>query len=130
MRGWPRLSLCKPRVCITPRISTSSRPRSAWPRRWRGELSGKIFFCNSGTEANEAALKLARRYQIRGAQPAQTRRAVAFEGSFHGRTMGSLSVTGQAKYREGFGPLVPDVRFDAFRRRRGRAGRSANARAR
>ncbi len=75
---------------------------------------GKAFFCNSGTEANEAALKLVRRYQIvtRG-EPERTE-LVAFEGSFHGRTMGALSVTGQAKYREGFGPLVPGARFIPF----------------
>jgi predicted acetylornithine/succinylornithine family transaminase len=80
----------------------------------RRAFAGKFFFCNSGTEANEAALKLAKRYQIvvRG----QTKRTevVAFEGSFHGRTMGALAVTGQAKYRDGFGPMVPDVRFMPF----------------
>src|SRR5580765_640133 len=80
----------------------------------RRAFRGRIFFCNSGTEANEAALKLARRYQIvtRG-QPERTE-LVAFEGGFHGRTMGALSVTGQPKYREGFGPLVGPVRFLPF----------------
>jgi acetylornithine/succinyldiaminopimelate/putrescine aminotransferase len=73
-----------------------------------------VFFCNSGTEANEAALKLARRYSIvtRG-QPERTE-IVAFENSFHGRTLGALSVTGQPKYRDGFGPLVTPVRFVPF----------------
>jgi predicted acetylornithine/succinylornithine family transaminase len=80
----------------------------------RRAFVGKAFFCNSGTEANEAALKLAKRYQIvvRG-QPKRTE-IISFENSFHGRTMGALSVTGQAKYREGFGPLLPDVRFIPF----------------
>jgi predicted acetylornithine/succinylornithine family transaminase len=80
----------------------------------RRAFHGRVFFCNSGTEANEAALKLARRYQI--VTRAQPRRLelVAFEGSFHGRTFGSLAVTGQAKYREGFGPLVGPVRFLPF----------------
>ena len=75
---------------------------------------GRAFFCNSGTEANEAALKLARRYQIvtRG-QPERTE-IVAFDNSFHGRTMGALSVTGQPKYRDGFGPLITPVRFVPF----------------
>jgi acetylornithine/N-succinyldiaminopimelate aminotransferase len=75
---------------------------------------GRMFFCNSGAEANEAALKIARRYQIvvRG-QPERTD-LVAFDGSFHGRTIGALSVTGQPKYRQGFGPLVPGVRFIPF----------------
>jgi acetylornithine/N-succinyldiaminopimelate aminotransferase len=80
----------------------------------RRAFAGKYFFCNSGTEANEAALKLARRYQavVRG-KPNRVE-LIAFESSFHGRTMGALSVTGQAKYRQGFGPLVPDVRFIPF----------------
>jgi acetylornithine/N-succinyldiaminopimelate aminotransferase len=80
----------------------------------RRGFPGRFFFCNSGTEANEAALKIARRYQIvvRG-QPARTE-FVAFEGGFHGRTMGALAVTGQAKYRQGFGPLIPGVRFVPF----------------
>jgi acetylornithine/N-succinyldiaminopimelate aminotransferase len=75
---------------------------------------GKFFFCNSGAEANEAALKLARRYQtvVRG-QPGRVE-IVSFEDSFHGRTMGALSVTGQAKYRQGFGPMLADVRFIPF----------------
>jgi len=80
----------------------------------RRAFAGRVFFCNSGTEANEAALKLARRYQIvtRG-QPERTE-IVAFDNSFHGRTLGALSVTGQPKYREGFGPLVTPVRFLPF----------------
>src|SRR5262249_6708959 len=72
---------------------------------------GRAFFCNSGTEANEAALKLARRYQAVVKQRPDRVELVAFEGSFHGRTMGALAVTGQAKYRAGFGPLVEPVRF-------------------
>ena len=77
-------------------------------------FAGKMFFCNSGAEANEAALKLARRYQavVRG-KPLRVE-LIAFENSFHGRTMGALSVTGQAKYRQGFGPMVADVRFIPF----------------
>jgi acetylornithine/N-succinyldiaminopimelate aminotransferase len=77
-------------------------------------FAGKIFFCNSGAEANEAALKLARRYQIVVRGKPNRVELIAFENSFHGRTMGALSVTGQAKYRQGFGPLVPDVKFIPF----------------
>ena len=80
----------------------------------RRAFAGKAFFCNSGTEANEAALKLARRYQIVLRNQPKRVELISFEGSFHGRTMGALSVTGQAKYREGFGPLLPDVRFIPF----------------
>jgi acetylornithine/N-succinyldiaminopimelate aminotransferase len=80
----------------------------------RRGFAGRLFFCNSGTEANEAALKLARRYQIvtRG-QPDRTE-LIAFDGGFHGRTLGALSVTGQPRHRQGFGPLLPGVRFLPF----------------
>jgi predicted acetylornithine/succinylornithine family transaminase len=80
----------------------------------RRAFKGKVFFCNSGAEANEAALKIARRYQIVVQQRPQRTELIAFENSFHGRTMGALSVTGQVKYRAGFGPLVEPVRFLAF----------------
>jgi predicted acetylornithine/succinylornithine family transaminase len=67
---------------------------------------GKVFFCNSGAEANEAAVKLAKRYQtvVRG-QPNRVQ-VLSFEGSFHGRTIATVALTGQEKYRAGFGPLV------------------------
>jgi acetylornithine/N-succinyldiaminopimelate aminotransferase len=77
-------------------------------------FAGKMFFCNSGTEANEAALKLARRYQAVVRGKPQRVEFISFENSFHGRTMGALSVTGQAKYRQGFGPMVDNVRFIPF----------------
>src|SRR5205823_106873 len=62
------------------------------------------FYCNSGTEAIEAGLKWARKVTGR-------REFVALEGSFHGRTMGALSVTGQPAKRADFEPLVPGARF-------------------
>lgn len=65
---------------------------------------GSAFFCNSGAEANEAALKIARKATGRT-------RIVALEGGFHGRTLGALSATGQPGKWEGFGPLVPGVAF-------------------
>jgi len=77
-------------------------------------FAGKMFFCNSGAEANEAALKLARRYQAVVRGKPQRVEFISFEKSFHGRTMGALSVTGQEKYRKGFGPMVGDVRFIPF----------------
>ncbi len=70
----------------------------------------KVFFCNSGTEANEALLKLARRWHYdRGDR--ERVELVATHNSFHGRTMGALSVTGQPKYHQGMEPLVGGVRF-------------------
>jgi acetylornithine/N-succinyldiaminopimelate aminotransferase len=68
-----------------------------------------VFFANSGAEANEAALKLVRRIQGPG-RPV----IVATERSFHGRTMGSLAITGKASIREPFGPFGFDVRFVPF----------------
>lgn len=68
----------------------------------------RAFFCNSGAEANEALLKLARRHHHAKGDATRTR-IVAFEASFHGRTMGALALTGQPKYREGFGPGVGGV---------------------
>jgi acetylornithine aminotransferase len=67
---------------------------------------GRVFFCNSGTEANEAALKVVRRHQ----GDARTL-IVAAEGGFHGRTMGPLAITGKASIREPFGPFAQPVRF-------------------
>jgi len=68
----------------------------------------RAFFCNSGAEATEAALKLVRHFFYAEGQPEKVR-LLAFERSFHGRTMGALALTGQAKYREGFGPGVGAV---------------------
>lgn len=65
----------------------------------------RAFFCNSGTEAIEALLKLARRHFHGRGQP-QRYNVIAFERSFHGRTLGALAATGQAAYRDGFGPLA------------------------
>jgi acetylornithine/N-succinyldiaminopimelate aminotransferase len=66
----------------------------------------KVFFCNSGAEANEAALKIARKWgkQKRGAECIEI---ITFIGSFHGRTMGAVSATAQPKYQAPFAPLVP-----------------------
>jgi predicted acetylornithine/succinylornithine family transaminase len=70
----------------------------------------RAFFCNSGAEANEGALKLARAWQRRQGREGKTE-FVALVNSFHGRTMGALSVTEQEKYRKPFEPLIPGVRF-------------------
>lgn len=71
------------------------------------ELTGmtRAFFCNSGTEAIEATLKLARRhFYARGEKDRY--RIIAFDNAFHGRTLGALAATGQPKYKDGFGPLT------------------------
>ncbi len=74
-------------------------------------LSGleRAFFCNSGTEANEACLKFARRYWHTLGEPRTE--IIALEESFHGRTMGALSVTSDEHYRTPFEPLLPGVKW-------------------
>jgi acetylornithine/N-succinyldiaminopimelate aminotransferase len=71
---------------------------------------GRVFFANSGAEANEAALKVVRRYQAKHGTPERTV-VVAAEHGFHGRTMGALALTGKASIREPFGPFGLTVRF-------------------
>jgi len=68
----------------------------------------RFFFCNSGAEANEALLKLARRWHY-GRGDKQRTKIITTVNSFHGRSMGALTMTGQSKYHEGLGPLLPDV---------------------
>jgi len=70
------------------------------------DSNARIFFCNSGAEANEAAIKISR---LTGRT-----RIIAADGGFHGRTTGALSITGQSSKREPFEPLLPDVSFVPF----------------
>lgn len=70
-------------------------------------FGGKVFFCNSGAESIETALKLVRRFFW--AKKEERRKIVSMENSFHGRTSGALSLTGQKKYHEGFEPLLGDI---------------------
>jgi len=78
----------------------------------------RAFFCNSGTEAWEGALKLARAFaqtsNKNGSKPSSKTRILAMENSFHGRTIGALATTGQPKYRVPFVPLMPGVSFVKF----------------
>jgi acetylornithine aminotransferase/acetylornithine/N-succinyldiaminopimelate aminotransferase len=76
----------------------------------------RAFFCNSGTEAWEAAMKLARAYSARKRSEGHAlgTKFLALENSFHGRTMGAVSTTHKDKYREPFQPLVPGVEFVRF----------------
>ncbi len=70
------------------------------------------FFCNGGAEANEAAMKLARRYWSQ--QGAPKPEIITAEQSFHGRTVATITATGQPKYHEGFAPLLPGIRYVPF----------------
>lgn len=71
----------------------------------------RVFFCNSGAEANECLLKMARRYAAQKGLPADV---VVFENSFHGRTLATTSATGNPKYQEGYQPLLPGFRFAPY----------------
>jgi acetylornithine/N-succinyldiaminopimelate aminotransferase len=73
----------------------------------------RVFFCNSGAEAVEGALKFSRRY-ARDTHGEGKTTIVAFSGSFHGRTMGAVAVTAREKYRQPFEPVMPGVRFAPF----------------
>ncbi len=76
-------------------------------------FADKVFFCNSGAEANEAAIKLARKWakEHRGSESFEI---ITAHGAFHGRTMAALSATGQEKYQKGFEPLLPGFRHVPF----------------
>ena len=84
-----------------------------------GELSGgmRAFFCNSGAEANEAAIKIARKYASTRANSErdggsdEKYEIITLENSFHGRTLGALAATGQPKYQEGFGPRLEGFHY-------------------
>jgi len=82
--------------------------------RWAKMLSersfgGQAFFCNSGTEANEAAIKLVRLHAPKGRY-----KIITFEGGFHGRTLGATAATAQPKYHEGLGPLMAGFVYAPF----------------
>jgi acetylornithine/N-succinyldiaminopimelate aminotransferase len=76
-------------------------------------FADRVFFCNSGAEANEAAIKLARRYSSEKYGPSR-HTIVSMKGSFHGRTMATLSATGQTKVQHGFEPLLQGFKFAPF----------------
>ena len=70
-----------------------------------------MFFCNSGTESIEAALKFARKWGYKNFEDAPKNKIIAMNNSFHGRTYGGISATGQPKYHQGFGPMLPGIEF-------------------
>jgi acetylornithine/N-succinyldiaminopimelate aminotransferase len=68
-------------------------------------FASRVFFCSTGGEANEAAIKLARKYAANNGRPPSLREIITFEGSFHGRTLTTVTATAQPKYQAGFEPL-------------------------
>ena len=75
-------------------------------------FASKVFFSNSGTEANEAAIKMARK--LGRSKCEEKTELLSFHGSFHGRTLGGMTLTGQDKYKENFKPVLPGVNHVAF----------------
>lgn len=82
-------------------------------RLTENSFADRVFFCNSGAEANEAAIKLARKY-FKDKGESERYRIVTMEKSFHGRTMATLSATGQEKIRKGFEPLLEGFDYIPF----------------
>jgi predicted acetylornithine/succinylornithine family transaminase len=120
--GWGcnLLGHCPPAVvkAVQEQVATLIHVPNTWhmeaQARWAKLLSersfgGQAFFCNSGTEANEAAIKLARLHTPRGRY-----KIITFEGGFHGRTYGATSATAQPKYHDGIEPLVPGFVYAPF----------------
>ncbi len=120
--GWGcnLLGHCPPRVveAVQEQAATLIHVPNTWHMeaqgRWAKLLSdrsfdGQAFFCNSGAEANEAAIKLARLHT-----PRERYKIITFEGGFHGRTMAAVSATAQPKYHDGIGPLAPGFVYAPF----------------
>ena len=79
----------------------------------KNSFADKVFFCNSGAEANEGAIKLARKYAKEKMQ-GDRYEIITMEGSFHGRTLATLTATGQEKFHKGYAPLVPGFKYVPF----------------
>jgi predicted acetylornithine/succinylornithine family transaminase len=120
--GWGcnLLGHCPPHVvrAVQEQVATLIHVPNTWHMdvqgQWAKMLSersfgGQAFFCNSGAEANEAAIKLARLHGKGGRY-----KIITFTGGFHGRTLGALTATAQPKYHEGLGPLVAGFQYAAF----------------
>lgn len=113
------LGHCPPRVvqAIQEQAASLIHVPNTWYTESQGEFAealctrsfGKAFFANSGAEANEGAMKLARLHAGRGRY-----KIITFTNGFHGRTFGAVTATAQPKYHEGLGPLLPGFRYAPF----------------
>ncbi len=113
------LGHCPPRVvrAIQEQVASLIHVPNTWYTEAQGEFAealctrsfGKAFFANSGAEANEGAMKLARLHAGRGRY-----KIITFTNGFHGRTFGAVTATAQPKYHEGLGPLLPGFRYSPF----------------
>ncbi|HEY2826300.1 MAG TPA: aspartate aminotransferase family protein [Pirellulales bacterium] len=120
--GWGcnLLGHCPPTVveAVQEQVATLIHVPNTWHTPWQGQwaqalsdrsFGGQAFFCNSGTEANEAAIKLARLHS-----PKERYKIITFTGGFHGRTLGATAATAQPKYHEGLGPLMAGFVYAPF----------------
>jgi acetylornithine/N-succinyldiaminopimelate aminotransferase len=96
------LFLSEPPLCLAEELVAASG------------FAARVFFCNSGGEANEAAIKLARRFAANAGRGPERRVILSFEGSFHGRTLATVTATAQPKYQRGFEPLPGGFRYAPF----------------
>lgn len=78
------------------------------------DFAERVFLCNSGAEANEAAIKLVRRWAASNGRPPEQRTIITFRGSFHGRTLATVTATAQPKYQQGYEPLPGGFRYLDF----------------
>lgn len=112
---------CPPRVveAVSEQVRTLIHAPNTWYMEPQGQFAqalsersfgGKAFFCNSGAEANEAAIKLARAY----GHPAGRTKIITMTHGFHGRTYAALTATAQPKYHHGFEPMVPGFEYVGF----------------
>jgi predicted acetylornithine/succinylornithine family transaminase len=120
--GWGcnLLGHCPPRVvaAVQEQVAELIHVPNTWHTESQGQwakllsersFGGKAFFCNSGAEANEAAIKLARLHTSE-----ERFKIITFQGGFHGRTYGATSATAQPKYHEGIGPMLPGFLYAPF----------------
>ncbi len=101
------------RLCHTSNIYFSEPPVNLAAALIEHTFAEKVYFCNSGAEANETAIKIVRKYAAQR-HPEGKRTILTFDGSFHGRTIGALAATAQPKYHQGFGPLPDGFRYGSF----------------
>lgn len=117
--GWGcnLLGHCPPKIvqAVQEQVATLIHVPNTWHMdvqgRWAQAINersfgGQAFFCNSGTEANEAAIKIARLHASSHGNP-KKHKIITFTGGFHGRTMGSVTATAQPKYHHGIEPMLP-----------------------
>lgn len=118
------LGHCPPRVvkAIQRQVEHLIHIPNTWYTEAQGDFAqaiversfGKVFFANSGTEANEGAIKLARLHYSDNKGGTSKYRIITFENGFHGRTFGAVTATAQPKYHEGLGPLLPGFRYAPY----------------